>query len=46
MDAETKDSFDGDKQADVLAQAQEALAQLVNTILDDSAALSLQVELD
>lgn len=46
MDAEEKNSFDDDRQAEVLAEAQEALAPLVNKMLDDSAALALQVELD
>lgn len=46
MDAEEKDSFDGTRQSDVSARAQEELAPLVAKVLDDSATVSLQVELD
>lgn len=46
MDAEEKDSFDGTKQSDVSARAQEELAPLVAKVLDDSATVSLHVELD
>lgn len=46
IDAKEKDSFDQAKEYDVSARAQNELAPLVAKVLDDSASLFLQLELD